>query len=163
MKGNTLRNVATAFVLALILTGCGEDLTGTGPQIDGITITPTSLLTSETGMTDEFFTVEVTISGFTEPIDLDLSRVFYVDPTGEEISATSMMKSISNADGEPPTCPDVCTITFDRIATSWFLDAAASPTPYDIGAEVRSVPGETGRASEVAQDVGLAQVTVNEG
>lgn len=164
MKANWRRITVIPFVFALVLaTGCGEDLTETGPQIDAISITPSTIATSQTGMTDEFFSVDVTISGFTEPIDLESSRVFYVDATGDEVTATAMMKTISGANGEPPTCPDTCTISFDRIFTNWFQEAAASETPYDIGAEVVSVPGDTGRPSEVSEEVGLADVTVTDG
>ena len=148
--------------LFVVLTGCGEDFTASGPQVDSITIDPTTITTSQQGMTDEFFTVTVQLSGFTEPIDIEASEVFYVDASGQEVPSNSMMRSIDGADANG-VCADVCTVSFDRIFLNWFAGTPASETPYDIGAEIVSEPGDTGRPSERAKEVGLAQVTVTEG
>lgn len=162
----TWRRVSAAGIVALLalVVGCGEDLTETGPQIESMTIDPSTITTSDQGMTDEFFTVQVQISGFTEPIDLDSSEVFYIDSTGMEVSGNTMAadKTIQGATADN-VCPDVCTITFSRIFLNWFAGTPASETPYEIGAEIVSEPGDTGRASERAKEVGLAQVTVTEG
>lgn len=141
-------------LLCLTLLGaCGEDLLDEGPSIDSVTITPSEIATTQAGMSDEFFSVTIEISGFTDPIDLEETRIWYTTPSGVEETAQFQEFSANE---------DETILTFERIVTSWFQDAEARDQPYDIGVQVRTQAGDTGRATESASEVGLAQVTVNE-
>ena len=128
-------------VLAVGLYACGDvNNSGTdGAQIVSLEIDPDTLSRSDTGMTDEFFTATLVVSGFADPIDVDEVSVFIQEPS---VEAEPGSRSI---EGD--------TITLGMIAKSWFagLDAGV----YDIGAEVSS-------ETEQVRQLDLATVTIEE-
>ena len=67
------RGILLALLLALVAfgtTACEEALDGGGfgSTISNFTITPDRIPQSDTGMTDEFFDVSMTVSGFETPV-----------------------------------------------------------------------------------------------
>lgn len=127
------------FILfAVLLSACGEDL-GFGPSIDSVTIDPDIISLSDTGMTDEFFTVTITVSGFDDVVDPDETRVFVQEP---EVNAVPGSTELSGN-----------TITLTMIAKTWVggFDAGI----YDVGAEVRS-------PTESVTQRDLATITIEE-
>lgn len=133
-------------LVAALTTGCGEDLLDNGPQIVSMTITPDEIPSTSTGMTDQFVTVTLTVSGFTDAINVDATRVFIEDNDVEGVFQTATLS------GD--------TITLDEIATSWFQ--GLTPGAYPLGAEVFSVDGENGEPTESVSQLGLATVTITE-
>jgi len=134
-----------SFLTLAVGLGCGEDF-GSGPEIVSMTISPSTLSVTETGMTDQFFTVTIGISGFTDEIDVEETRVFIQGPDVEAIFQTSSI--VGN------------TITLGNIATGWFQTQPVGT--YDIGATVQTVPGDTGQPSEQVTQLNLATVTITE-
>lgn len=132
-------------ILVLVSTGCGEDL-GFGPEIVSMTVSPDTLSTTETGMTDQFFTITIEVSGFTDEIDVEATRAF-IQP--DEVDAVYESATLVGN-----------TITLDRIATGWFQ--TLPPGTYDIGAEVSTVPGDNGQPTEAVERLNLTTVTITE-
>jgi len=132
-------------VILLINAGCADDLLG-GPSIDSMTITPATLSVNDTGMTDEFFTVTLEVSGFEQEIDLDETRIFFMAGP-EEVEAVFGNSSQTGNQ-----------LTFGQIATGWFQDQPLGT--YDINAEVNSVADDSGRAAESVRQINLATVTI---
>lgn len=123
---------------ALLAVGCGEDI-GAGATIDSLTVDPDIISLSDTGMTDEFFTVTIVVSGFADEVDPERTEVFVQEP---EVAAV-------------PGSTDVTgdTITLTMIAKTWVggLDAGL----YDVGATVRS-------ATESVTQRDLATITIED-
>lgn len=136
-KWMTMR-LAILMLFALLLSACGEDL-GIGPSIDSLTVDPDVVSLSDTGMTDEFFSVTISFSGFEDVVDPELTRVFIQQP---EVDAVAEDIDVSGS-----------TITLTRIAKTWVggLDAGL----YNIGAEVRS-------PTESVTQRDLATITIEE-
>jgi hypothetical protein len=128
------------------LTSCGEDLGG-GPEIVSMTISPDTLSVTETGMTDQFFTVTLEVAGFTDEIDLEETRVF-IQGTDEVDAVFQTSAQVGN------------TITLGMIATGWFQTQV--PGVYDIGASVQTIAGDTGQPTEQVTQLNLATVTITE-
>ena len=129
---------AIALLLFVVLVaGCGEDLGGA--SIDTMTVDPDIVSLSETGMTDEFFTVTISVSGFEGVIDTEATRVFIQDPLRDAVPGN--------------TVQDGNTITLQMIAKTWVggLDAGT----YQIGAEVQS-------DTETVTQRDLATITIEE-
>lgn len=129
------------FVAAMLLVGCGETLNNSaGPTIESLTLEPNVISLSETGMTDEFITATLVVSGFTDELNLDDTVVFLQDPT--------------RVDAEPGTqTEDGGTIVLGMIAKTWLVGLDAGT--YPVGAEVHSATEEV-----LQQD--LAVITVEE-
>ena len=126
------------FILLFFLTSC-EDLL-VGARVDSMVISPDQISLSETGMTDEFFNIEITVSGFDEEIDKDSITIYRQDPRVDAVP-----ESIS-VNGN--------TIKLTRIAKSWFGNVTAAGT-YNIGAELSS-------ESQFINEQDLATITVVE-
>jgi len=133
----SMKRFCYVWVLSLLLTSCGDEFGGA--SIDSLTISPSSIRTAETGMTDEFFTVTIGISGFEDDIDEDAVRVFVQDPEVDAI----------------PGSVDVATntITLNMIAKTWVGGLPAGL--YDVGAVVRS-------QTESVTQRDLATITIEE-
>lgn len=131
-------------LFAAVSTGCGEDLLENGPEIVSMTISPDEIPSTSTGMTDQFATVTLTVAGFTDPINVDATRVFIEDNGVEAVFGTASMTGN--------------TITLEEIATSWFQ--GLEPGEYPLGAEVFSVDGDNGEPTESVSQLGLTTVTI---
>jgi hypothetical protein len=119
-----VRPLATLALLLLLLTtasGCG-DVLNDGPTITSLTVSPSSVVQTDTGMTDEFFTITLSFSGFESDVIVDETRVFIQDPEIDAVPGTADL----NGD----------TITLGMIAKTWV--GGLAPGVYEIGAEVRS-------------------------
>ena len=129
-------------VLPLFLLACGELVNnGTaGAQIVSLTLEPNTISLSDTGMTDEYFTVTLVTGGFVDPVDPETAVVFIQEP--ERTEAEPGTREVSGN-----------TITLGMIAKSWF--AGLEPGVYNIGAEVSS-------ETEQVRQLDLATVTVEE-
>ena len=123
--------------LAFAAFSCGE--VTEDAQIVSLTIDPSIITTSETGMTDEFFTVEMVVANFDDAIDPESVVVFRQEPT-----RTDAVGEVS-IDGD--------NIAVRMIAKAWFSGVDAGE--YNIGAEVES-------ASQSIREFDLAVVTVEE-
>lgn len=138
-----MKRLVTALVFvtaAFVLTGCGELDDLTGGEIVSLEIDPNTLSLSDTGMTDEFFTATMVVSGFEDPVDVDTAVVFLQEP--ERVDAAP---GFSEIDGD--------TITLGMIAKTWVggLDAGA----YSVGAEISS-------ETETVRQLDLATITIEE-
>ncbi|NND02491.1 MAG: hypothetical protein HKN91_06870, partial [Acidimicrobiia bacterium] len=122
----------------LFLSACGEDL-GEGPSIDSLIVDPDVVAESDTGMTDEFFVVTINFSGFEEPVDPDLTRVFIQQPERDAVAGST------DVTGN--------TITMTMIAKTWTVGLDTGQ--YNVGAEVRS-------ATESVTQRDLATITIEE-
>ena len=128
---------------ALLVVGCGEALNNgslLGPRIESLSLTPDTIATSDTGMTDEYFTATLVVAGFEDEITLDEVDIFIQEP--DVVDAVPQDRSI---DGN--------TITLDRIAKSWF--AGLSAGTYPIGANVES-------ETESVSELNLFEITVTD-
>lgn len=133
--------VAVAVVLGA---GCGEDLLNNGPEIVSMSISPDSVPATSTGMTDQYVTVVLTVDGFTDPINVDSTRVFI-----ETNNVDGVYQSAALAGN---------TITLSNIATSWFQGLTVGE--YDLGAEVVTEDGDNGEPTEQVSQIGLATITI---
>ena len=122
-------------VVAMMLVGCGEDLFE--PTISSLTIDPETISLSDTGMTDEFFTVNLSVDNFEDTVT-DVT-IFRQEP--------------NRVDAVGDVTIDGTTITVRMIAKSWF--AGVEPGEYNIGAEVDS-------PNQSVREFDLATVTVVE-
>lgn len=123
----------------LLVTSCEEDLFF-GPSIDSLVIDPDVVgVHTDGGMTDEHFTVRITVSGFEDEIDPSLTTVFIQEPELQAVAGTAMI------DGN--------VITLSHIQKTWV--GGLEPGVYDLGAEVRS-------ATESALHRDLATITIEE-
>lgn len=132
-----------AVTVALVAAGCGEGLNNgsvLGPRIESLEITPDTISTSETGMTDEYFTATLVVAGFEDEIILDDVDIFIQEP--DIVDAVPQDRSIAGD-----------TITLDRIAKSWFAGLGAGV--YSIGANVES-------ETETVNELNLFEITVTE-
>lgn len=123
--------------------GCADDLLG-GPEIVSMTISPDSVASTATGMTDQFVTVTLVVAGFADPINVDGTRVF-IESNG--IEGVYQNAALSGD-----------TITLTEIATSWFQ--GLTPGEYPLGAEVVSQDGDNGEPTEQVSQLGLATITI---
>ena len=117
-------------------------------QILSVTISPNVIATSDTGMSDEFFTIEIETTGFTDPIDVDETQAYFFD--GDE--QTDAVYQSARLDGD--------TIILESIFTSWF--GAQPAGSYEIGVTVNTELGITGRPTASVSEFGLATVTITE-
>ncbi len=124
--------------------GIGSDDASTTPTIDSIIISPDSISAASTGMTDQFVSVTLGVSGFNAPINVEGTRIFLeangVD--GDYQSATLT--------GD--------TIQLTNIAISWFQ--GLEPGEYSVAAEVVSQDGDDGEPTETITQLGLATITI---
>lgn len=116
-----------------------EDLL-VGARVESMVITPNQISLSETGMTDEFFNIEMTVTGFDEVIDKNSVTVYRQEPRVDAVPESIIINGN--------------TIKLTRIAKSWFGDVSAAGT-YNIGAELSS-------ASQFINEQDLATITVVE-
>lgn len=140
------RLVTAASLIALLAwattlaTGCEEALGG--PSITSFTIEPDEIRNTDTGMTDEHFTMALTVSGFEAEVD-DVEAFIQENerthPTNDSTYDISIEGNAIDIEGVPKT---------------WFQGLGAGT--YDIGATVVDV-----NESEVTQR-NLAEVTVLE-
>ena len=146
-----LRHLALFALLALVVGGLGactglEDDLG-GATIESLTIDPDTIPLSDTGMSDEYFTATLNVSGFTEPIDPEATTVF-VEANGEEIEAVPQDIQISGN-----------TIILDQIQTGWV--GSLEPGTYQVGATVQTELTEGSRfPAERVTERGLATITI---
>lgn len=113
------RASALLLVLTLVtLSGCLLD--PTEPGIVSMTITPDVISASDTGMTDEFFTVELTVINFAD--EIDQVTVFTQDPRVEAEPQNVVVEGN--------------VVVLSGIAKSWFTDF--DPGVHNIGATVES-------------------------
>lgn len=132
-----MSRISLVVLLAFLLTGCGEDLFGA--SIVSLTVDPDVISLSDTGMTDEFFTVIVVVDGFEQEVDPDATRVFIQEPDVEAVAGTTSLSGN--------------TITLGMIAKTWVGNLEAGI--YDVGAEVRS-------ETESVTQRDLATITIEE-
>lgn len=122
----------------LFAVGCGEDLGGA--SIDSMIIDPNVVgVNTDGGMTDEHFTVTITVSGFLDEVDPAQTLVFIQEPQVDAIA------------GETSIAGDV--ITVGKIQKTWI--GGLEPGVYDVGAEVHS-------ATETVLQRNLATITIEE-
>jgi hypothetical protein len=141
--------VALGFVAALALTGCGDEFFDENAVVD-VTVDPSSIPKANTGMTDQYFTIEVSYRGFDGEIS-DV-EVFIENPTPDEAERAATIR-----DGSMQMFSDESRIVFET-AQSWF--SGVDPGTYSIGARV---VGTTSGGLEVTSGRrGLAQVTITE-
>lgn len=126
--------------LSLSLTGCPAEF-GDEPTIVSMSITPAILSLGETGMTDEFFTVNMEIANFTETIAPEGVEVYIELSGSREIAEPAQVVIEGNF------------IRLTGIQKSWF--GGLSPAVYPVGASVTSVTG-----LEQTQQSRLAEVTI---
>ena len=140
-----MTTVKFGLIAAMILFGfgCADDLLG-GAEIVSMTISPDSVASTSTGMTDQFVTVTLVVSGFADPVNVDGTQVFIEENGVEGIYQNASLS------GD--------TITLTEIATSWFQ--GLTPGTYQLGAEVVSVDGDNGEPTEQVRQLGLATITV---
>ena len=135
----SVRRLARACVAGLLIaaiavtTSACEEAFG-GPTILSLDIQPSTISSNNAGMSDEFFTVTISVTGFEAPIeDVELF--------------------IAENDRPPPGRLDPqingSTITIDRIQTKWFQDM--DPGVYNIGATVTDETGTSDTRSNLAQ------------
>jgi len=145
MYTKTLRWMALIVVAAVFASGCGaEEFSDaqaeefSDAQITSLTLSRSTFTVSETGMTDEFITAEVSYIGFFDPVDPDRSEIFLqeFDRAADPMSAT--------VDGN--------TVLLEGIATSWLSVGAGT---HNIGATVTT-------DSESVTQLNLATVTITE-
>jgi hypothetical protein len=140
---NPMKRILSALVLVFLataLSGCGELDDLTGAQIASLQIDPDTLSLSDTGMTDEFFTATMVVSGFEDEVDVETAVVFLQDP--ERVEAAPGFREI---EGD--------TITLGMIAKTWV--GGLEPGAYSVGAEVSS-------ATETVRQLDLATITIVE-
>ncbi|RAL24984.1 hypothetical protein DL240_01880 [Lujinxingia litoralis] len=134
MRTLLARTPLLLLVVALLsLSGCLLD--PTEPGIASMTITPSVISLSETGMTDEYFTIELTVVNFTD--EIEEVTVFTQSPEIEAVPQSVV------AEGN--------VVVLSGISKSWFtnFDTGAHP----IGATVTS-------ASASITERNLATVTI---
>ena len=126
-------------IAVLFLSACGEDLLG-GAAIDSLIIDPDVVgVNTDGGMTDEFITATLTVSGFEDEILPEETLVFIQEPQVDAIAGeTTMTGSV---------------ITLSKIQKTWI--GGLEPGIYDVGAEVRS-------ATETVLQRNLATITIEE-
>lgn len=123
----------------LLFTGCDEDLVF-GPSIDSLVIDPDVVsVHGDGGMTDEHFTVTITVSGFEDEIDPADTVVFIQEPHLPAIAG------VTSIEGN--------VITLGQIQKTWV--GSLEPGEYFLGAEVHS-------ATESALHQDLAMLTIEE-
>lgn len=128
------------------LSGCFEvdqvplDIPCDDFEITSVEVTPSTLSQTETGMTDQFFTITIQLTGNVEEVDLEETRVFIQD---SRIDAVYQTSSIA-AD----------TITLEEIPFSWFQSQPVGT--YQIGATVQTISGEP------VTQLDLATITITE-
>lgn len=115
------------FAAASLLTSCElED--AFGPDILSMTVDPSVISTSNAGMTDEYFDIAMTTTGFEGTFES--AEVFIQVPGGEDIPSLGTFST-----AEPG---DMTTIFSEpqSITTSWFegLDVGV----YNLGATIRT-------------------------
>lgn len=140
------RLVTAASLVALLAwattlaTGCEEALGG--PSITSFTISPDEIPRTDTGMTDEHFTMALTVSGFEAEID-DVNAFIQENGHSHPREDASYDLSIQGN-----------SIDIEGVPLTWFSGVGAGT--YNIGATVTDV-----NESEVTQR-NLAEVTVTE-
>ena len=126
--------VASLLIAAIAVVGTACEEAFGGPTISSVDIQPSTISTNNAGMSDEFFTVTISVIGFEAPI--------------EEVGL-----SIVENNRPPPgrLDPEIngSTITIDRIQTKWFQDM--EPDVYNIEATVTDENGTSASRSDLAQ------------
>ena len=126
------RSILLVLLLGLVAfgtTACEEALDGGfGSTISNFTISPDRIPQSDTGMTDEFFDVSMTVSGFETPVS---SVELFIQENGREAPRGDLDVVGSS-------------VSVDNIAKTWFN--GVPPGLYTIGATVTAEDG-----SEVTQ------------
>lgn len=142
---NIAHKLALALLIGALLTlsSCVPDVFG--PTITDVTVDPSTIAKSNTGMTDEYFDVTISTSGFEG--EFESAEVFIQVPDGAPIDSLGSFRTAEDG--------DISTIINENqtIATSWFGDVEAGT--YNIGARV------TTDLEEVTQR-DLATVTVTD-
>jgi hypothetical protein len=137
------RSILLVLLLGLVAfgtTACEEALDGGfGSTISSFTISPDRIPQSDTGMTDEFFDVSMTVSGFETPVS---SVELFIQETGQQAPLNSERElSVVGS-----------SVSVSNIAKTWFN--GVSPGIYNIGATVTAEDG-----SEVTQrNLGTVEV-----
>lgn len=136
-KRMILAPLMLVMMVMAFVSGCAE-IADTGPQVVSVTVTPSTLAKSDTGMTDAYFEVRIVTSGFETPVTD--AKVFI-----QEI----------NLEGEPqdPLVINGDTITVPKIAQSWF--GGLEPGQYAIEVLVSNDVDEVRQAN-------AATVTITE-
>lgn len=113
---------ALTFAMVLLGSSCVPIDDGS-PQISTLTITPSTISESSTGMTDQFFEITIVTANFTEPIES--AQVFIQDLNREAVFNTA-----------PEITGD--TIVIKRVPFAWFSEVgvgehAISATVFSEG------------------------------
>lgn len=109
---------------ALTLSSCVDGLLG--PTITSVTVTPSTIPKSQTGMTDEYFDVTINTSDFEG--EFESAEVFIQVPDGAPMDSLGQFEPV-----EPGDMTTIVNVP-RTIATSWFGDVGAGT--YNIGARV---------------------------
>jgi hypothetical protein len=141
-------SLAALIIVMLALTTVISSCVGDpfGPNITSATITPSTVAESNTGMTDEYFEVTLTTSGFEG--EFQDAEVFIQIPGADNRPANGSFSTI-----EPG---DISTIVNDpqSIPLSWF--GGLEPGVYNIGATI-----QTDLEDYTQLDVATVEVTAN--
>lgn len=142
-SSRAIRLILTVWaVTALGLTSCIVNNGVTGPAVVSVDVTPSELPIADTGMTNQFFSVIIETSGFTEPI-------------------TDATITIQEADRDAPKIEapviDGSTITLGGIAQSWF--SGLEEGTYNLKVTVVA-ENEEGALEQSASSQNVATVTV---
>ena len=128
---------------ALALPACPGIGVDDGPTIEDVTIDPSTISTSDTGMTDEYFTITIETAGFTEPIS-------GADATIQEAGREAVP-------GQIDVTGDV--VTLREIPKTWFGNLA----PGDYFIEIFVYSGDDPATPlESVRQANATQVTVTE-
>lgn len=134
--GPSLLSLLLAAGLAVATTSCEEAFSG--PSIDSATISPSEIPASDTGMGDECFTVEMSVSGF--EADLEEVTIFIVEDDNQRVTATPGTFDQCKTDTAPTFTEDGSRITVEGIPKTRLV-SGLDPGEYGIGATIVDVEG----------------------
>lgn len=132
-----MKRIVIFLLLLFSLFSCDE--IELGATVDTLNVVPNTLSLSDTGMTDEYFTITMKVSGFDGEIEKDSIKVFRQNPR-----VVAIPESITITGN---------TIKLNRIAKSWFGGVASGS--YQIGVEMSS-------QGQFINEQDLAKVVVRE-
>jgi len=120
MMRSLLSRASTLLVVFSLITLAGCLLDPTEPGIVTMSISPDVISASDTGMTDEYFTIEITVVNFSD-----------------EIEEVTVFTQSPRVDAEPQNVVvEGNVVVLSGIAKSWFTDF--EPGVHSIGATVSS-------------------------
>ena len=136
-------------IAATMLTSCGGDFFSENVVTD-VTVDPSSIPRRNTGMTDQYFTIEVSYRGFES--DVSDVEVFIQNPTPNMAERAATIRG-----GSMQMFPEESRIVFET-AQDWF--SGVEPGTYSIGASISGSSQDGLDISSTRRD--LAEVTITE-